>query len=365
MEMIRMLDTIYLNPKHPSGFASVSKLYKAAKKLNPTIKIREVKAYLAGNDAYTLHKQVRNRFPRNRIIVTTIDEQWEIDLVDMTILNEFNNNYKFMLTCIDIFSKFAWVEKLKSKSSDQVTQAFEKILQYGRTPWKLRSDKGKEFVNSKFQGFLKRHDIHFFTSQNDDVKCPVIERFNRTIKTRMWRYFTAHGTFKWIDIINDIVYAYNNTEHRSIKEKPTNVSSLNENLIRGRLYPQSENSKIAPTKKLNLGDFVRISRHKGTFEKGYVPQWSEEIFKIFKIIPPNNTRYFALYSLKDLQNEPIEGTFYETEVQRVSEDTNREYKIETVLKRRVRGKQRQILVKWWGYPEKFNEWINESDVQTR
>src|SRR3569832_1710700 len=240
MEMIRMLDTIYLNPPPPSGPARAPPPPPAAPPPPPPIKIREVKAYLAGNDAYTLHKQVRKRFPRNRIIVTTIDEQWEIDLVDMTILNEFNNNYKFMLTCIDIFSKFAWVEKLKSKSSDQVTQAFEKILQYGWTPWKLRSDKGKEFVNSKFQGFLKRHDIHFFTSQNDDVKCPVIERFNRTIKTRMWRYFTAHGTFKWIDIINDIVYAYNNTEHRSFKEKTTNVSSMNENLIRRRLYHQSD-----------------------------------------------------------------------------------------------------------------------------
>src|SRR3569832_2939227 len=156
MEMIRMLDTIYLNPKHPSGFASVSKLYKAAKKLNPTIKISEVKAYLAGNDAYTLHKQVRKRFPRNRIIVTTIDEQWEIDLVDMSLIQEFNDHYKFMLTCIDIFSKFAWVEKLQSKNAEDVAKDFENILLHTkRRPWKLRSDKGKEFINSKFQGVVK------------------------------------------------------------------------------------------------------------------------------------------------------------------------------------------------------------------
>ena len=255
--------------------------------------------------------------------------------------------------------------KLQSKNAEDVAKAFENILLHTkRAPWKLRSDKGKEFINNKFQGILKRYDIHFFTSQNDDVKCPVVERFNRTLKTKMWRYFMARGTFKWIDVINDIVHAYNNTEHRSIKEKPSNVSSMNENLIRLQLYPTNENESITKAKKFHIGDFVRISRHKGVFEKGYMPQWSEEIFQISKIAPSNNTRQFPLYSLKDLQHEPIQGTFYEMELQLVTNDSNREYKIEKVLKRRLRNKNRQIFVKWWGYPEKFNEWINESDVQT-
>jgi len=270
--------------------------------------------------------------------------------------SSYNNGYRYMLTCIDSFSKMAWAMPLKDKGAKSICAAFKEILQDGRKPYRVRSDKGKEFVNILFEKLLEEEGIEFFTSQNDDIKCAIIERFNRTLKGRMYRYFTEKRTKKWIDIIDDLVFGYNNSYHRSIKTTPISVTIENEQTIKNILYG---NEKLKHA-RLSNGDYVRISIHRQPFVKGYLPQWSEEIFRIYKV---SNRRTEPVYSIKDLKDEEIKGTFYEKELQKINFDQDKNFRIESVLKKRKgpRGSV-QLLVKWLGYPEKFNEWIDQDQL---
>jgi Integrase core domain/Chromo (CHRromatin Organisation MOdifier) domain len=352
-----ILEQIYKNPENSGSFGGVQPLYVQAKKLIPHIKFSDVKEWLSSQDTYTLHKQAYRKFKRNKIYVAGIDHQWELDLVDMQQHSIHNNGYKYMLTCIDSFSKYAWAIPIKDKGAKSVSQAFASILNSKRMPYRVRTDKGKEFVNSQFSNLLNNRGIEFFTSQNEDIKCAIVERFNRTLKSRMYRYFTENKTRKWIDIVDNLVSSYNKSRHRSIKTAPINVTLENESNIRAVLY----GTESAKQPKLQAGDYVRITIHRQPFDKGYLPQWSEEIFKIYKVL---QRTIEPLYKIRDLKEEDIYGTFYEKEIQKIHWDKNKVFSIESIIAKRKgpRG-EIQLLVKWKGYPEKFNEWINEKDLK--
>ena len=166
------LSDYYFNTKSPVTFTSPLALYREAKKRYPSLTLRQVKTWLQSKDTYTLHKPVRYNFPRNR--VTGIDDQWQADLVDVSSLARFNNGYEFLLTYIDVFSKFAWVVPLKNKSGETLVNGFQSILDLGRSPEKLQTDKGTEFLNRNFQSLLKENSIHFFTT-NSELKASVVE----------------------------------------------------------------------------------------------------------------------------------------------------------------------------------------------
>jgi len=353
--MVIDLQTLYTNLDYSTAFGGIKALYTEAKKHNPDLTLKDVKRWLISQDAYNLHKQAVGKFKRNRISVSFIDEQWELDLVSLENLSKINHGYKYILMCIDVFSKFLWAQPLKLKDAISICKAFQNIVNLGRKPYKVRTDKGKEFVNSKFKNLLKSHDIEFYTSQNEDIKCPVVERVNRTIKSKMWRYFTYSSTYKWIDILDKLVHNYNYSYHRSIKEKPVNVNHDNQYQIWKTYYP----SKVYNNAKLTVGDHVRISKFRQKFDKGYIPRWTEEIFIVEKIVK----RPFVVYILKDQMGEEIEGTFYEEELQKVLLQKDKAFKIESIIKkRRLRGGRVQYLVKWSGYPCKFNEWVDEIDL---
>ena len=233
------------------------------------------------------------------------------DLVDISSLAGFNKGYKFLLTCIDVFSKFAWVVPLKNKTGGSLVNGFQSILDLGRSPEKLQTDKGTEFLNRNFQSFLKEKNIHFFTT-NSELKTSVVERFNRTLKTRMWKYFTAKNDHVYIDILQDIVHGYNNSYHRSIGLAPALVSLPNVGQVRRKLYGNSW-TKPGRKFKFKLGDQVRISKSRRTFKKGYLPSWTQEIFGVTKIIP----RVPPVYRLPDYADDKIEGVLYAEELQKV------------------------------------------------
>ena len=273
--------------------------------------LRQVKTWLRSKDTYTLHEPVRYNFPRNRVIVTGIDDQWQADLVDISYLARFNKGYKFLLTYIDVFSKFAWVVPLKNKTGESLINGFQSILDLGRSPEKLQTDKGTEFLNRNFQSLLKENSIHFFTT-NSELKASVVECFNRTMKTCMWKYFTAKNTRVYIDILQDIVDGYNNSYHRSIGRTPASVSLLNVGQVRRKLYGKSW-TKPGRKFKFKLGDQVRINKSRRTFKKGYLLSWTQKIFTVTKIIP----RVPPVYQLRDYADDEIEGVFYAEELQKV------------------------------------------------
>ena len=220
----------------------------------------------------------------------------------------------------------------------------------------LQTDKGSEFINSTFQQMLRRHNVHFYTSENDDIKASVVERFNRTLKSKMFRYFTFKNTWRYVDVLQQLVKSYNATYHRSIGMPPNEVNANNEGLVRARLYPPKSTKK--PRWRYNVDDTVRIvaTRH-SPFAKGYTAKWTREHFKIVSRLPTVP----VTYTLSDLMDEPIKGKFYEPELQKV---TPRErFAIDRILKTR-RGADGKIAyyVSWLGYPSKFNSWIDEIDT---
>ena len=244
--------------------------------------------------------------------------------MDVSSLARFNKGYKFLLTCIDVFSKFTWVVPLKNKSEEALVNGFQSILDLGRSPEKLQTDKGTEFLNHNFQSLLKENSIHFF-STNSELKASVAESFNRTLKTRMWKYFTAKNNRIYIDILQDIVHGYNNSYHQSIGRAPASVSLLNVGQVRRKLYGKSW-TKPGRNFKFKLGDQVRISKSRRTFKKGYLPSWTQEIFTVTKIIP----RVPPVYQLRDYAYDEIEDVFYAEELQKVHKSDDI-YKIEKIL----------------------------------
>ena len=347
--MGKLLNAVYYNLREPGGFGGIQALQRHTGKSRSAIC-----KFLQGEDAYTLHKPTRIRFSRRRTYTKGINDLFQADLVDVSSISKYNDGYRYILTCIDVFSKTAWALPLKTKSGLEVTAVFESILA-DRKCNMLQTDKGTEWLNSTFQAMLRKYNIKFYTSENDDIKAAVVERFNRTLKSKMWRYFTHKNTRRFVDVLPDLLYSYNNTYHRSIGMKPSDVHTTNENKVRKRLYPLK--SKRKPKWKLLVDDKVRISMQRRPFKKGYIGGWSEEIFVVDARYPTQP----VTYRIKDLAGETIKGKFYEPELQKILKRDDI-YIIEKIVKTRKRAGAIEYFVKWRGYSDKFNSWV--SDVKT-
>ena len=263
----------------------------------------------------------------------------------MTALSEDNENYKFLLLVIDTFSKYGWIIPLKDKKGETVAKAFKIIFKEGRRPKKLWTDKGREFYNKNVMDL-----IELYSTENEE-KSSIVERWIRTIKEKMWKYFTDNNTYTYIDVLPDLLEDYNNTVHSSIKMTPIEASKKeNEFNVWKNLYPNRyKKNNIAP--KFSVGDEVRIIKKKKVFEKGYTTRWTEEIFTIREIRETNP----ITYKLEDLNGEEIKGTFYEPELQKTEQQI---FRIENIIKKK-KGKS---FVKWKGYSDKFNSWVNNEDL---
>ena len=250
-----------------------------------------------------------------------------------------------------MFSKRASTVPVRTKSAGHVTEAFEKIVNERKCTM-VQSDKGTEFLNSTFQSMLRRRGIHFYTSENEDLKGSVVERFNRTLKTKMYRYFTHANMRRYVDVLDDILHSYNNMYHMSIGMAPAEVGPHNEEEVRARLYPERPKSYKW---KHDVGNRVHITMQHQPFRKGYLGQWSEDIFEIVSRLPTVP----VTYELRDLAGELIEGRFYEYEVQKVVKSDAEHFDVDRILKTRKRGGKIQYLVSWKGYPSKFDSWVDE------
>ena len=295
-----------------------------------------------------LHKSKRKNYPRRKIVVNHIDEIFAADLVEMQKFSKLNKGYRYLLTCIDIFSKFAWVIPLKDKKGITIKNALEKIFKQ-RKPTFLWTDRGTEFYNKQVQDLLNENNIKLYSTNNSEIKSAVIERFNRTFKNMMYKKFTENNNTIFYNILDELVNNYNNKYHSTIKMAPIEGSKkVNENKIKN-IYNFEKTKKPG---KFKIGDRVRLSLEKNIFEKSYETNWTEEIFEIYDIKYSNVPYYY----LKDLNNEKLDGTFYEQELQKTKQDDL--YTIEKILK----TNKDKIFVKWRGYDNSFNSWINKNTV---
>ena len=305
--------------------------------------------------AAELHAPARKHFPTRKVYTLGINDLWQADLVDMQELASKNKHHNYILTVLDVFSKMGYARALKTKSADAVTAAFADVLKEARkAPSNLHTDEGKEFFNAKFSALMKKHNINHYHTYSDK-KASVVERWNRTLKTKMWRKFTELNTRKWLDLLPELVHEYNHTHHGTIKMRPVEVAKRIDE-VKKLNRPDKVDEKPA---KFKLGDIVRISRAKSIFAKGYREfNWSEELFKIYKI---KNTDP-RTYLIEDLAGEPVKGSFYALELKRTKiPDYAR---IEKIVGKKVDKKTGDtwIRVKWSGYDNKFNSWIKKDST---
>ena len=323
------MESTYYNILAPASYGGLSKFEpKGYTK-------KQVREWLQSQDTYTLHKPTKRRFPRRRVVVYGIDHQWQADLVDLAKLSSHNKGFKYLLTCIDVLSRYQWVVPLTDKTGKTLKDAFQVIFKSGRRPTRLQTDKGTEFINRVFQTFLKGHDMHLFTTYNEETKASIVEGFNRTLKTKMWKYFTHRETLTYVDVLSQMVASYDHIVHRTIAIPPAEITWANQTTVSKRLY-----GRKGPTKscKFSPGDRVRLNKAKRMFKKGYLPNWTEELFMVVKCIetrPP-------VYLVKDDHDEILEGTFYAEELQKVIK-TDDVCKIEPILKKEKKGPKSSVF----------------------
>lgn len=255
-----------------------------------------------------------------------------------------------------------FAEPLTQKTAEAVIEGFKKIFKKtDHRPIRIQSDSGGEFSGAKFKKFLKDNGIIYNSTRNPDTKASICERAIRTLKGRIFKYFTHTDNLKFIDKLDDFVEAYNKSYHRTIKMAPADVNERNilqvyKNTKKSQLTRKRKKRKPRP--RLKVGDYVRISKSKNVFTKGYLCGWTDEIFKVVKILK----RDPVVYRIVDLDAEEITGTFYEPELQKVIFDETAAKAIKTIIKQRKRGRALQYLVQWRGYSSKHNSWINASSI---
>jgi hypothetical protein len=309
--------------------------------------------------AEEIYKPALKRYPTRKAIARYPNNIWSIDLADNNELAEYNDGYRYMINCVDVFSRYAWSVPSKSKSGEAVLNAFKEIVKEnkGIYPNMLWADQGAEFENKEMKKWTKEHNIILYHTYGKS-KSAIVERFNRTLKTSLWRYFTEAKTKNWVKVLPIFMRNYNMRKHRTINMTPMKAHNLDDaNIFKLYEYQYGDVKPNLKPNKFKVGDYVRISRMKEIFEKGYYPSWSMEIFKVVKVL---NTVPWT-YHIKDLLGEEIEGSFYEQELQKTKQDPKKsEFLIEEVLDTRTHKGKKQELVKYLGYSNAHNAWIDKT-----
>ena len=302
------------------------------------------------NLSQELNKPSINKFPRQKIIVNHINEIHSTDLVDMSRYSKTNKGHRYIFTNIDVFSKIAYAFPLKSKKIQDIKSCFEKIFEKNK-PKYIWSDKEPAFLSKEMQQFFKDNNIKIYHT-NSHLKAVVIERFNRSLRELMMKEFVKNNNTVWYDKLPKLIKIYNNRYHSTIKMKPIQVNKSNEKYIKENIYTYNKTSK---NPKFKINDLVRISlKRRNLFDKPSSNiKWSEELFKVHSI----NKSNVITYKIKDLNDEIIDGIFYEKELQK-SKNTSEVYIIEKIIQKNLN----KYLVKWRNYSDDFNSWVDKDDI---
>ncbi len=393
MRWQRYLRNLYRNVKKGGSYQSAEKLHETVKREGRfDISLGQVKKWLEGEDTYTLNKEVR-RFKTNHIGITDLDVVWEADLADLGKYASWNGGYRFLLGCIDSFSRKLWVRPLKTKGGVEIVQALKEIFaQDGRRPRTIRTDRGSEFTNRTVSRFLSGEKIgQSFTSNLSQAA--YIERCWKSLKKRTVKYMQDKRTWNYLPILQDLVRGYNDTHHSALGMRPNDVTSQNRMEVeyiqlerrnkrarrRGRRAVSKQpttaaepSGGILPERPLkepkfifDADDYVRISLRPEKLSSEYKQRWSTEVFVVRSRRMRNG---IPVYKVKDLDGEGLIGSFYAQELQKVEEPRkDAYYDVDRVLDERVveKGgkKSKEYFVSFTGYHPKFNQWLPESSVK--
>ena len=290
----------FYDPK--SGLWSVDKVYKKLKANGVKVTLKQVKQVLENQ----LVTQVYKPQPKYKKQFTTIKtsaprEQYQVDLIDLTKYSKFNKGYKWMFNAVDVYSRYAFSVPTKTKDNDDCVAAFRKIMDVMGKPVNLNTDLEKAILGNEFQAMLKKNGIkHWPVDPERKRTNSIVERFNRTIRSVLQKYFYTRDTKNWVDILPDLLQNYNSTVHTTTKQRPVDVwngEAENEQKVR------------FPKFTIKIGDKVRILKRHGEFTK------KSDV----KIFTKN------IYTVK-----AIEGTTFIVENEKKVQQRRRDYELQKV-----------------------------------
>ena len=276
----------------------------------------KIKKFLQQNVTSSLFRQVRHKYPRRRIKSYYPYNIMMFDTINYRNYGTKNKNFKYINIGIDVFSKMAYAEPMKKMNEFDSTIAMESILnKLPEIPQNIITDLGTEYYNSKIKALFERYGINHYSIRGKHKAC-VAERFIRTLKSRLEKYFFEKKTNNWIDVLDQFVVNYNNLYHRSIKMPPVNVSDSNRKEVFRTMYPKSLEQRRP---RLNKGDQVRLLKDKNIFEKGYTRSWSLEIYRIEKTFSESTVDF---YLISDSEGNILPRKKYYWELNLVTRNAN-------------------------------------------
>ena len=338
----------------PWSFGGKNQLYNLFKK-------EEVDEALSKSDIYTRYKQHKKPKRFSPIYVYRKRELFQSDVVFFTNkeLVSANGGYKYLLTTIDVFTKMAWVYPLKENTCNNMMLCFKDILsKCGKKPDRLNTDRGSEMICKKFEIYLKENKINHYLSYSLR-KCPVVERFNLTIQSLLYKIMAANKSKEWVKFLDQAMKIYLNRRHRTIKMSPIEGDKdENEVKIRSTYLKRYIKAGLKMKKpKFSVGDTVRLFKERGNFHRGYLEDFTREYFTIVKVL---TNLPVTRYNVKDYNNEIITGSFFEDEIVLFKPP---EYFESEVLKKRKTKRGVEYLVHYIGYPDSMNQWVKASDLR--
>ena len=250
-----LLRKIYTDLKNPASFSLPYCLYAEAKKINSKIKLQDVMDWLETQKSYTLHRQIKTKFRRRKVLTRGVQYQYQVDLVNYSKLKRDNSSYTFVLSIIDCFSRLAFAIPIKRKTGEEVAAALRRAFDHMGNLKKLQMDQGKEFYNWHVKELLQECSVHHF-STFQDVKAQIVECFNCTLREAILQYMTDRQSLRYVEALPDFLYGYNNRPHSAIYPfSPTHVNQQNQcavHEIQYEDYLRSERKKH----KYQIGDKV-------------------------------------------------------------------------------------------------------------
>ena len=398
-----LLEKAYFTPGQAGSFTSPQTLRNNIKKQKSkkgksikTPSLQQIQQWLLEKRPYTLHRPARRKYPMKKVIVSGVNTQLQGDLIDMQPWASKNDDKKYILIVIDCFSRYAYVRPLPSKHGNLVAEALLSIIdeaeeRIDRKIKRIQVDEGKEFYNKHVKEMLDKKHIALFSTKSP-TKAQMVERLIRTMRGRQERYNTFKGKRRWVDSFAQLIKSYNRTTHSALPKNmtPEQVNLENERQVWTHLYKDEFSTSLkslsVKLKKLQsgkpidlkpvsssfkVGDPVRLSKRKVTFEKAYYQNWTDEIFFIAQV---SNSTKPVTYRIADIDGEQLEGIFYKHELTPVRFKEKLDYKqqgigkvyaVEKVLKEEIRKDGKKYLfVKWRGYPDSQNSWIRSDQFMS-
>lgn len=356
-----IIKKVFTDLKSPACYSSAENVFKEARKFDKSLSLEAVRRELEKYKTYTLHKARRIKFKRLKTIPSGFMTDMQADLADFQRVAKYNDGFRYLLVGIDVLSRRIFTAPVKSKSSKDMIMAFNVLFQKTpELPQYLFTDKGVEFQAKDMKTYFSKKNILKRVAQSPNVKAGFAERCIRTIKTRLYKYFTDTETLRWVDAVDRIVASLNKTRHRITRMRPIDVNFDNADELWEYLYSNANNA-VKKDPRFKEGDTVRISKAKKEFEKGYLPNYTSELFTV-DVVKKNQDP--SNYRLVDMKGEEIIGKFYNEELARTNPgaEDKRHYEIEKVLESRTRAGKPEYYVKWKGLPLKFATWIRRSDI---